>query len=93
MNLSYMTLFFKLQSLVAFKFSNKFVIFQGMIIGWKTSRISGFTLISGFINITFIRKKLCKTYLKTLDYLGQLESLKDFNQGRDLIRFVPYEKD
>lgn len=37
--------------------------------------------------------RLCKTYLKTLDYLGQLESLEDFNQGRDLIRFVPYEKD
>lgn len=26
-------------------------------------------------------------------YLGQLESLRDFNQGRDLIRFAPYEKD
>ena len=38
-------------------------------------------------------EKLCKTYLKTLDHLGQLESLKDFNWGRDLIRFVPYEKD
>lgn len=26
-------------------------------------------------------------------YLGQLESLRDINQGRDLIRFAPYEKD
>lgn len=68
---------------MAFKFSNNLVIFEGMIIGWKTGRISGFTLISGFINITFIRKNFVKHIQVKLKlvHLGKSELIRLKSEG------------